>query len=390
MLGMDELLIFNVEGTADWRDRLASEYPHDAVRNLAAAELLTQLAQGLRSLEGTTLHKRLDALLTSDIDGTNAFHAIISQATRDVGFRKSPDSADSFLEELVQELEQESAHSRQDQRSHSGTTAALRRVRTPRFPEGITIGGLRTQSIPVQMETMAFWFLGHYHPAVRTHFGFTDANEEKGSPSTTLLTDSTPGDQAKIRGLDQGIWFYGGRALDLLTAVFQVGVGPGPIQDVAAMFDGLWEMNQTGERAAPDPAHITAAIANELGALESSLEALAPQHGGIGHNGPRGDELPITRAERGIVLNAVSEMRLALASQADPSVLDSAWSATSGITAKLGAWALQQIHVFFENFTPAAGKALADKLPYFLLIAAAVYYHLTKIEDLIAMLIRSK
>jgi hypothetical protein len=85
----------------------------------------------------------------------------------------------------------------------------------------------------------------------------------------------------------------------------------------------------------------------------------------MGHNGPPENE-PTTPEEKVIVLKAVSDMRLALASGANSSVLDAVWSGVSSITAKLGGWALTQVGTFFNNFTPAAGQALGEKWPYIL------------------------
>ncbi len=112
MLGMDELLAFNVEETAEWRHRMALEHPDDAERNLAAADLLTRLAQELRALEGSALHQRAAALLSTDIDTTAASSTIISEATRAVGFRSIPGSGEEFLEELIRDFENELARDR--------------------------------------------------------------------------------------------------------------------------------------------------------------------------------------------------------------------------------------------------------------------------------------
>jgi hypothetical protein len=107
MLGIDELLVFKVESAADWRRRLALEHPDDAERNLAAAESLTRIAQGLRALEGGALHRRADALLTDPSNLERPFDEIIRQATNAVGFRRPPESADEFLRELIHDFERE-------------------------------------------------------------------------------------------------------------------------------------------------------------------------------------------------------------------------------------------------------------------------------------------
>jgi hypothetical protein len=130
MLRIDELLVFDVEGTADWRrHKIASEHPNDAERNLAAADLLTRLASELRALEGSALHRRVEALLTR-VDAPESFSKIISEWTKAVGFRSLPESADKFLEELIDALEYEIAlfkdsSEARDQLSGLQSTSAL-------------------------------------------------------------------------------------------------------------------------------------------------------------------------------------------------------------------------------------------------------------------------
>jgi hypothetical protein len=106
---MDELLVFSVETTATWRQTKASEYPDDAERNLAAAHLLERLASDLRALSGTTLHSRLDSVLSDEKGLDLPLSEIISQANRDVGFRSFPESGEEFLEDLIHALENEIA-----------------------------------------------------------------------------------------------------------------------------------------------------------------------------------------------------------------------------------------------------------------------------------------
>lgn len=105
-MGMDELLAFDVEGTAEWREKIALEHPNDAGRNKAAANTLRQLAEGLRALEGSPLHQQLDELLTGG-NPDAALSEIVSQASREVGFRRFPDSAAKFLEDLIDDLQRE-------------------------------------------------------------------------------------------------------------------------------------------------------------------------------------------------------------------------------------------------------------------------------------------
>jgi hypothetical protein len=46
--------------------------------------------------------------------------------------------------------------------------------------------------------------------------------------------------------------------------------------------------------------------------------------------------------------------------------------------------------MFFNNFSPAAAKALGDKFPYILLAEVDIYYEGAHITDLIAMLLKMK
>jgi hypothetical protein len=83
-------------------------------------------------------------------------------------------------------------------------------------------------------------------------------------------------------------------------------------------------------------------------------------------------------------------MRRAISSGADASVLDAVWSGVSGLLARIGSWSLKHINVFFDNFSPAAGKALGDKWPYLILAAMAVWFEGARITDLLSLLMKLK
>jgi hypothetical protein len=109
LLGMGDLIASDVENSAEWRRRKADEFPEDAERNLAAAELLDQLARDLWTLEGGALHKRAVHLLESGgSDAVAYFVDSLSYATRAVGFRSFPDSGEQFFSELIDDLEKHS------------------------------------------------------------------------------------------------------------------------------------------------------------------------------------------------------------------------------------------------------------------------------------------
>ena len=390
MLGMDELLVFGVEGTADWRRRIASKHPGDAARNVAAADMLTRLAQELRSLEGTSLHQQVDAVLTSDNDGVNAFNEIISQATRAVGFTRFPKSGREFLDALILELEHERGHVREENKPLPAQMLVSNVIRTPRFPSGITVGGLRAQSISVQKETMAFWFMDNYAPATGTYFGFTEVSHEAGALGGSNLGEFQLDGGAKIGGFDEGSWFTGGRASELLKAVFEVGVGETPIEQVAAIFDGLWESKSPKHRITnyATAGDVLAAISGAVDAFEARLLAITPKHGGMGHNGPPEDE-PLTADEKARVFEATATMRLTVSTGDDPAVLDAIWSGLSGTIVRLGGWILKEVDMFLNDFTTAAGKALGEKSPH-LLVAVGVWFDGAHITDLISTLLKMK
>jgi hypothetical protein len=67
-----------------------------------------------------------------------------------------------------------------------GVPPASKLIKTPRFPDGISVGNLRRESLPVQKETMATWFLSHYVPATGTYFGFA------GPPQGSTVLNTSP------------------------------------------------------------------------------------------------------------------------------------------------------------------------------------------------------
>ena len=86
MLGIEELIVFDVEQAAYWRRLKAKEFPDDH-RN-TAAEILERLAEELRALEGTELHERL-AEVTQKLTEDAAFSPIVSDRTNPLDFGHS-------------------------------------------------------------------------------------------------------------------------------------------------------------------------------------------------------------------------------------------------------------------------------------------------------------
>jgi hypothetical protein len=263
---------------------------------------------------------------------------------------------------------------------------------TPRFPAGIKGSDLVQADEAIQRETMAVWYLANVVPATGTYFGFAGPQPEQGSAllNTSRLNTFTLNSIPRVGNFGHGTFFDGGRAPELLRAEFGDNVTVDAISAVATVFEGLWEWKQ--EQPVPTYAtgeDLRTAIAKALDAYEAQFRAMVPEHGGLGHNEPPDDE-PVTAEEKMVVLKAVSNLRMAVSSGSDVSVLEAVWSGAAGIAAKLGSWMLNQIGTFFDTFTPAAGKAFGKKSPYLLMAAVGVYYEGLHITDLITMLLKLK
>jgi restriction system protein len=102
LLGIDELIVFDVESTAYWRRQTSERFPEDH-RNIEAAEILERLALEVRALAGSAVHERLARLAQEDVDGN--FSNILSELLRAIGFRSFPSSGEAFVDELVLNLE---------------------------------------------------------------------------------------------------------------------------------------------------------------------------------------------------------------------------------------------------------------------------------------------
>ena len=260
---------------------------------------------------------------------------------------------------------------------------------TPRSPDGIRASELRAADRRVQRETMAFWFLSNFRPATETYFGFAEQvpTIESGTLDISTVGGVPLGPPARIGGFDQGTWFTGGRAPDLLRSEFSELVPAEALADASSVFGGLWE--QIPPRVSPSQSatreELHALLDGALQASETLLRALAPEHGGMGHNDPTGG--PLSRDEIAVTLQAVVDMRLAMPlSDTDPSVLDVAWSGISGVFEKFGRWAQEQLGVFFDNFTPAAGKAIGEAAPT--IVAGVLLWHAgMSVHEILAMLV---
>jgi hypothetical protein len=260
---------------------------------------------------------------------------------------------------------------------------------TPRFPDGIRGSDLAGLGEAIQRETMAVWYLANFTPATGTYFGFGESQSKEGPalPGTGPFNTLALASSLRIGGFGNR-FFYGGRAPDLLQAEFGEIVTPSAISAVAAVFEGFWEW----KLAKPTIPHATVedakvAIIEALNRFVMQVRAIAPEYGGIGHNGPPDEDL-VTQEEEAILFKADSDLRIALSSSTDPANIEAAWSPVAEISAKLGHWALKQIDNFFTNFSAAAGKSFGQMSPYILLAALDVYFEGAHIADLISMLLK--
>jgi hypothetical protein len=96
---IEEIIGYQVQGTADWRRRKAEEFPNDT-RNRTAAVALERLAEEIVQLEGSDVHRRIDTLveLAADVDfNYERLNEMASAELRAVGFHHIPSGAE-FLE----------------------------------------------------------------------------------------------------------------------------------------------------------------------------------------------------------------------------------------------------------------------------------------------------
>ena len=108
-LGINEIVGFQVESTAEWRRRKAEQFPDDS-RNLKAAEELESLAKEISDLEGSEIHRQIDELLSrlsDEVDGGfyEDLNEGLSEELRSVGFHTGYESGAAFLEWYRDNLE---------------------------------------------------------------------------------------------------------------------------------------------------------------------------------------------------------------------------------------------------------------------------------------------
>jgi hypothetical protein len=99
---LNELIGYNVQGTAEWRLRKAEQFPDDT-RNIRAAEELEQLAREISGLNGSEVERQIDEVHDSLIregweDVWSELNEDVSAELRSIGFYNSYSSATKFLE----------------------------------------------------------------------------------------------------------------------------------------------------------------------------------------------------------------------------------------------------------------------------------------------------
>jgi hypothetical protein len=97
MQNLNTLIVDDIEHSAEWRWKIACEYPHDADRNLEAAARLARIAADLKKEEGSQWHLQLQALCAAS---SERYCETLSELIRSVGFRSSAETGAEFLFEL--------------------------------------------------------------------------------------------------------------------------------------------------------------------------------------------------------------------------------------------------------------------------------------------------
>jgi hypothetical protein len=103
MIDIQTLVVWDVENAARWRRHKAEGFPHDADRNITAADILDRIAVELKGLKGSFLHGRAAKLAGEDRN--EAFPAAVSCLTRAIGFRSDINGAQEFLTVLCSLVE---------------------------------------------------------------------------------------------------------------------------------------------------------------------------------------------------------------------------------------------------------------------------------------------
>jgi|GEM_PF-4667767 len=235
--------------------------------------------------------------------------------------------------------------------------------RTPRFPQGIKGSDLVEVTPKIRREIMIVWFLANHVPAKGPYFGFAEASPayRTGALNTAAPNEFPLNGSVEIAGIGQGRFFDGGTAAHLLKVEFGNVVEELLLTEVAGLFEGLWEVlpaeplldlkNQT-------PAQRSATIAVALDELTEAVRRLAPQHGGIGHNGPPKDGPTITEDDQRVVLKASADAQLAVLSS-DYSAAGLAWETAKPVFDKVATAVVRHVDAYCNKFIATLGVTTA-------------------------------
>src|SRR5450759_1572316 len=98
MIDLD-LLALELENAASWRFEKSIDWPDDD-RNAKAAVLLERLANEVRGLNGSPLHRKLKGVLEKDVDYSFALEEE-NEYRQQIGFHTFPTSGSAYLESLL-------------------------------------------------------------------------------------------------------------------------------------------------------------------------------------------------------------------------------------------------------------------------------------------------
>ena len=235
--------------------------------------------------------------------------------------------------------------------------------RTPRFPTGIKGGDLGEITPEIRRETIIIWFLANHVPAKGPYFGFRgpERTTNAGALNTAALNGLSLNDSVEVTGFNQGRWFMGGTAADLLKAEFDDLVEQQLISEVAGLFPGPWELlapEPLADLEDQTPVERSATIAAALDQLAEAVCKLAPPHGGMGHNGPPENGFAITEDDQRIVLTASADAKLAVLSS-DYSAAGIAWEAARPVLNRIAAGISRHVDTYCGKFAATLGVTTA-------------------------------
>lgn len=249
-------------------------------------------------------------------------------------------------------------------------------IKTTRFKDGISLQALSKQPDSVKRETMILWFMERCERAVVGGLAYGYGVYGKGA------------------------YFEGYHAKQLLEGMFGESVSPDAIESVSSVFEGFWvpkapraEVTDTStdEEIRADLSAVLLDFANALEAITASSAGHGNRHNGgppLDDDGLSND-FSVIQENSSLALKATQDMRLAVASGAEPSLLDSMWSSIAPVAARFGKWVFEQTRLFVEEARPAAAEAFGKTLPD-LLIATAGYCAGMHISMLVTLLLAKR